>query len=109
LFGVDERQPTPIEGQSVVRREKVVLEIPVLRDPKAAADAFDSRAQRIVDAEHFARLEMELDCVEGDVHGRSFIMRLPHAESVPAVAIVIERLVGLKRSLLIGCMKKANA
>jgi hypothetical protein len=89
---VNQSQTRAVERERVVRREKVILAVPVLGDPERASDALDPRSPGVVEAEDFPSFEVKLGAIKANVHGRlllcranlmfmvlPFIMRFPHA------------------------------
>lgn len=67
LLRVNQRKTRPIERERVVRREEVILAVPVLGDPERSSHALDPRAPGVVETEDFSCFEMKLGAIKPDV------------------------------------------
>jgi hypothetical protein len=72
LLRVDQRETRPVECKRVVRREKVILVVPVLGDPERSPKALDPRSAGVVQTEDFPCFEVKLGAIKPDVQGDSF-------------------------------------
>jgi len=87
LLRVNQREPRAFESEHVVRREEVILVIPVLRDPQRSSNALDPRSSGVVETDELTGFEVELGAIKPDVHGHLPLLRSAPAAQAPRVEI----------------------